>query len=295
MSDARIEINPEACMRDGLCVRVCPARIFRADRGGVPEVVGESLCVKCGQCIAICPCDAITHTDLDLRRFERIEDRHPGARDAFVELLRQRRSVREYRDKPIPRELLEEVVGAAAFAPTGAHGGEAWKRSVVVVSGEEMRRVTELTAEYMRRLGAMLDSWVVKAVATYNEQVQGGRAMLPDLWLRVGEYEQGHDIITYDAPVAVFVHTPRATPTPQIDCDAALYAILLAAHARGLGACWNGWLQKAATAFKMKTFTDLRQMLGIPDDHDVLAAATLGYPALRLHSVPQREIEVRFV
>ena len=74
-----------------------------------------------------------------------------------------------------------------------------------------------------------------------------------------------------------------------------MMAILLAAHAHGLGTCWNGYLSKAASGFKLARFTALRDMLDLPDHHDVYAAATVGFPRFRLHSVPQREARAHWV
>ncbi len=36
-------------------------------------------------------------------------------------------------------------------------------------------------------------------------------------------------------------------------------------------------------------------MLDIPESHDVHAAATIGYPKLKLHSVPQRDSRIRVI
>jgi nitroreductase len=113
--------------------------------------------------------------------------------------------------------------------------------------------------------------------------------------MRLTEYEEGRDVITYGAPAAIFVHSPRVTPTPQTDCDCVMYPMMLMAHALGLGTCWNGYLSKAASGFKLDTFTALREMLELPDHHDVYAAATLGFPRVRLHSVPQRESRAHWV
>jgi nitroreductase len=113
--------------------------------------------------------------------------------------------------------------------------------------------------------------------------------------MRLAEYEAGRDVITYGAPAALFVHSPRVTPTPQTDCDCVMYPMMLMAHALGLGTCWNGYLSKAASGFKVDTFTALREMLELPDHHDVYAAATLGFPSIRLHSVPQREAMAHWV
>lgn len=102
-------------------------------------------------------------------------------------------------------------------------------------------------------------------------------------------------MLTYGAPAALFVHSPRVSPTPQTDCDNVMYPMVLMAHALGLGTCWNGFLSKAASGFRLKRFTALREMLELPDHHDVYAAATLGFPRLRLHSVPQRETRAHWV
>jgi hypothetical protein len=71
--------------------------------------------------------------------------------------------------------------------------------------------------------------------------------------------------------------------------------MMLLAQSIGLGTCWNGYLTKAASGFKVKSFTAFRNFLEIPDHHDVYAAATVGYPAIKLHSVPHREVSVRWI
>jgi NAD-dependent dihydropyrimidine dehydrogenase PreA subunit len=125
--------------------------------------------------------------------------------------------------------------------------------------------------------------------------VPPGPTALPDMEMRLAEYDRGHDVITYDAPAALFVHSPRVTPTPQTDCDCVMCPMMLMAHALGLGTCWNGYLSRAASGFRLGAFAALREMLPLPDHHDVYAAATIGYPAFTLHSVPQREISAHWV
>ncbi len=74
-----------------------------------------------------------------------------------------------------------------------------------------------------------------------------------------------------------------------------MYPMMLMAHALGLGTCWNGYLSRAASGFKVGGFTALRELLELPDHHDVYAAATVGFPAVRLHSVPPREARAHWV
>jgi nitroreductase/NAD-dependent dihydropyrimidine dehydrogenase PreA subunit len=292
----RISVDENLCRNDGLCAQVCPNRVFTHTEDEPPRIGSEALCCLCGQCLAVCPSEAITHSRLDGSAFEKIADRHPVEATALGQLLRQRRSVRVYKAEEIPKEVLERVIEAGGFGPTGAHGGEGWVRRVAVVAGrDEMKRVAELTRDYMAQLCDLLDSFKVRMVARWSEGPRIGRLMLPDMRMRLAEYAKGLDLITYGAPAALFVHSPRVSPTPQTDCDCVMYPMMLMAHALDLGTCWNGYLSRAASGFRIPAFTAFRKLLELPDHHDVYAAATIGYPRVKLHSVPPRETRVRFV
>ena len=79
------------------------------------------------------------------------------------------------------------------------------------------------------------------------------------------------------------------------NCDAAMLAVQLLAHAHGIGTCWNGLLQGAAAGDHVRGFTKLAELLRIPEGHKCYAAATLDYPAVRLHSLPPREVGITWV
>jgi len=292
-----ISLNGAACKGEGNCAKVCPSRIFTMEeKGAPPKIAHEELCIKCGICIAACPGRALSHSALDLAEFARLDGEPPIDAEAFTRCLVSRRSVRAYKNKPVPRELLEKIARVAGFSPGSAHGGENWTRTVSIVDGEaNMKRVRDLTAKYMRKNAALLGGFFMGLFAKVNEEVRGGREMLGDMRMRVREHDEGRDAIVYGAPAAIFVHAPRGMPVPTAHCDAALMAMLLTAHAHGLGTCWNGYIAKAASGFKMRSFRELRELLDIPDHHDVFAAATVGYPAVSLHDLPHRETFIRWV
>jgi nitroreductase/NAD-dependent dihydropyrimidine dehydrogenase PreA subunit len=294
MNEWSIHFDSEKCTKDGLCSNVCPTRIIAWEKNGVPKVSNSASCVLCGHCMAVCSRDAVSHSGLERSRFTSIVNSKPIDTDVAEAFLKQRRSLRVYKKDLVPRDLLERIASVAGYAPTGAHGSESQNRGVTIVSGPEaMKRVLELTAHYLQDMRKLLDSFMVRMASRFNLEARRGRLMLDDLDMRLNELQKGQDVITYMAPAAMFVHVPRLTPTPQEDCDGALMMIMFAAQANGLGTCWNGWLSHAASAFQTKDRV-FRKFIKLPEDHDVYAAATIGYPAVKMRNLPDRRVNIRY-
>jgi nitroreductase len=66
-----------------------------------------------------------------------------------LEAIKQRRSIRQYSDKAVPRALLEQVVDAARFAAT-ARNEQPWE-FVVVTKADTLKKLAE-TTDYGRFL-----------------------------------------------------------------------------------------------------------------------------------------------
>lgn len=80
---------------------------------------------------------------------ERLDAAHALERSrSFLELLRARRSVRQFSTEPVPLELIENAVAAAGTAPSGAHQ-QPW--TFVVVSDPELKRRLREGAEAEER------------------------------------------------------------------------------------------------------------------------------------------------
>lgn len=67
---------------------------------------------------------------------------------AFYEVMRQRRTVREFSDRPVPREVIEEVIRAAGTAPSGAHK-QPWR--FIAVSNPGIKHKIRMAAEEVER------------------------------------------------------------------------------------------------------------------------------------------------
>jgi iodotyrosine deiodinase len=68
--------------------------------------------------------------------------------DAFYSDIRRRRTVREFSDRPVPRDIIETALKAASTAPSGANL-QPWH--FVVITGEETKKKIRAAAENEER------------------------------------------------------------------------------------------------------------------------------------------------
>lgn len=143
---------------------------------------------------------------------------HIGHMELF-EAIKGRRSIGKVKDEPVARELIEQVIEAATWAPSH-HKTEPWR--FVVLSGEG-RRVLG------RAYAAMAES----AVAGMSEQDRADRL-------------SREEAKAMRSPVVIVAVSSPATDHPRAvlweeraAAHAAVQNLLLAAHGAGLGAVWR--------------------------------------------------------
>jgi ferredoxin len=108
-----IRINQELCTACGICGHVCPRHIPETHTKITvisPERI--DLCLQCGHCVAVCPKRAITVGSLSDEQFTPAKELDIGD-DQLLALMKQRRSVRRYKDTPVPRDMLQRIIEAA--------------------------------------------------------------------------------------------------------------------------------------------------------------------------------------
>lgn len=125
---------------------------------------------------------------------QRVENPVERGRD-FLAFMDSRRSVRDFSDAPVPRELIEIAVATANTAPSGAHQ-QPW--TFVAVSDPQMKHRIRLAAEVEER-----------------ENYEGGR--LPPAWrqalapLGTTSDKSYLDVV----PWIVVVFAQKSTPMPD--------------------------------------------------------------------------------
>lgn len=286
-----ININSETCNACGLCEEICPIRIMKRD--GEAAIVLRAdrlfLCIKCGQCMAICPSQSIVVDGLAYSKDFFALPTGPVADKTFLELIKTRRAIRVFKEQPVPKQLLEQVVEAITFAPPGF---PPIKTEVVVVQDTAVIRqaLPEMIKVYDGLVGAMS-----RPLSRFFFRRKVGAAkfklltehVVPLMKSRLPELKQGtEDTITRYAPAMIVFHAHRDAENYEADIYIALTFGFLAAHALGLGGSAIGLIPPA-----IQNSPVLRKLFSIPDSNVVVASMILGYPKYRYQRGIKRNLK----
>ena len=291
-----ITFNEETCKKCGLCSEVCPNKIIKKNDSDQLSFRQDRIhfCFKCGQCMAICPTESIHIEGLsyskdffDLPESESFEK-------SFFNMTFTRRAVRNFKDKPVPRELLEKIVQAIAFAPPGF---PPIKTEIVVVQDTTLIRkalphmigVYDFLVKAMDK--PMMRFFIKRRVGRekFNTLVNH---VVPLMKSRLPELKMGvEDTITRYAPAMILFHADRNTENYKQDIYIALTYGFLAAYALGLGGSAMDIIPPPIERNK-----ELRKMFFIPETNEVVGCMILGYPKYSYRKAIKRELKsVRWI
>ena len=196
----------------------------------------------------------------------------------FDDVIKGRRSTRGFLDKPVPRALVEEVIGLATRAPSSMNT-QPWH--LHVVTGDALDKIRAGNSE--RNLAGVPPSREIPTHGKYegvhrDRQVGIAKQLFAAMGIERHDAERRQDWVMrgfrqFDAPVCVIVTYDRelsgSDDTP-FDCGAVTTALVNAAWSRGLGCVINsqGIMQSPV----------VREHAGIPDDQVIMKAVAMGWP-----------------
>ena len=260
-----IGIDREKCSNCKQCITECGRGYFFVNEDVQVLFNDNSIgCNICGHCIAVCPEDAIITENLD------DGETYPGIdspetiveSEKILKLLRAKRSIRRYKNKKVPKELIEKVFEAMRYAPS-ASNARAWR--YVIISDPE--KIQKLNDEIVKVNYAYMGFQTSEQALKHFKSI--GRTLF---------YNAPHLIVLYYRIVekSTVMIGLRAN-----DAGIALTYGMLQAESLGLGTCWIGMVQGAVPMNK-----EILKILGIKGM--VLGAFTLGYPAVKYRRTAPR-------
>ncbi len=250
-------IDYEKCNNCQICINSC-ARFFQHDKEQNKIVFEDPnhLCDSCGRCMARCKSDAFLHKNMgEFLTFEQVQD--PSKLISYENMhkfMSAKRSIRGYKKKKVPKELLEKVLDTMKYAPTGANIRTL--RCKIISEAEKIKELSDV----------VMDSIIASSNPRYSENFRKAKKL-------------SIDTIFYNAPHVMIIHSRN--PGDAMNSTIALTYGMLCAQTLGLGSCWIGLAHGVLRSNK-----GVREQFGVTGN--VWGVIILGYPTQRYYQVPPR-------
>lgn len=297
-----MKADPDKCIQCGLCLDNCPLKAWEEDDAGVPKMKAEYACFSCYNCMAACQEDAISIVETyHVDRGFWATDSHPlpakmplapldelGMPDEYNTIetaVFERRSVRNFEDKPVPESYIRRVLEAGRFAPS-AGNCQPWK--FIVVTDKAL--IKEMDEGIMGTINMVYNMYnnddQVKSLAPFVEPPGPGPGMFdPRLAVGgMGAIAKKYGPPTLNAPCIIMILADeRAIGGMQTNVGICGQNMNLVANSLGIKACWVGFVAV------IENLPALKDKLGIKPPWHIISSLVLGYPRFAQEGVVPRE------
>jgi nitroreductase/NAD-dependent dihydropyrimidine dehydrogenase PreA subunit len=318
-------LDEEKCTGCKRCENSCPIQLLVVkDKICRPnERYDHFRCIACQNCMAVCPENAITiegnyrvdegfwknshlfNGETTLPPFQPKEmDLEPVVNPERLteteKIILNRRSIRLYEKKQVPKEMIERLIEAARFAPS-AGNNQPWK-FIVIQNREVIDEIDRKCKEFFSKAmyATIPRPWMKKITPGDKKARQKlWQKAFIRLWVRLrgaGEMDQralgGINAIVSDPDYHTFFRAPtliilladeRGIGSYELDTGIAGQNMVLAAHSMGLGTCYVSLITG------LLGFPEYRKELGIEPPFKIVTSLSIGYPQKRIDNTVKRE------
>jgi len=296
-----MKVDKDKCTACGLCIQNCPFQAWEKSEDDTPKLKASYECFSCYNCMVACPVDAISigssyHVDSGFWA----TDPHPlpakmplEARDAqdnptewnaIEKAVFERRSVRNFKEDPVPESYIRRILEAGRFAPS-AGNCQPWKFIVVTDKDfiAEMDRHIQATISGLH--GMYMNDEMVKGLSGMVEnnpnpgvfdprQIIGGSGAITKQTLPP----------SLNAPALILIAGDmRAIAGPQLNIGICGQNMNLVANSLGIKACWVGFYAVVSSN------SAIMEKLGVKPPWQIITSLVLGWPKFRQEGVVPRE------
>ena len=150
-----------------------------------------------------------------------------------IKNIYDRRAVRKYKDMPVAREIIDQLITAGRMAPS-AMNRQPWK-FYIVTDKEKIKLFShEIGMVTLRQIKRISVIEMVKMTLGFFH------------FSHVMDYLKTEDHVFYGAPVVIFITSPRKDEWGTLDVGMCAQNIMLAARAMGLETCPVGFAKFVA-------------------------------------------------
>lgn len=189
------------------------------------------------------------------------------------EVIKNRRSIRTYDGREVPREVLSRIFEAARWAPS-AHNAQPW-RFIVIYENDVKRRLARAMADAWLedlKMDGVSEWEALKIVEDESMRRFTESPVLIIVGLTMRDMDKYPDERRMRAEYIMAIQSVAA----------AVQNVLLAAYVEGFGACWV-----CAPLFCQEI---VKKTLKLPEDFEPQAILTLGYPVGEYFPPPRKPL-----
>ena len=172
--------------------------------------------------------------------------------DAIVAIL-TRRSTRRFDNKIPDQELIQKVVNAGRYAPSGANSQTS--HFIVITNKEVLKEIAELVQEEFAKMEISEDMYV---------SLKGS----------INASKKGDYVFHYNAPVLIVTANKKGYGNALADSSCALENMMIAANAFDLGSCWINQLHWLDDNERIRAFLE---GYGLKKDETITGGLALGF------------------
>ncbi|MBU2515415.1 nitroreductase family protein [bacterium] len=318
-------VDVEKCNGCRRCEQTCPIQLLMIENKKCKpnDRYDHFRCISCQNCVAVCTENAISiegdyrvskgfwknshlfagEKTLPVYMPKQRETNNTAEVEELTEtekIILNRRSIRLYKKKQVPREMIERIIEAGRFAPS-AGNNQPWK-FIVIQNREIIDEIDRKCKQFCKYVmyGTMPRPWIKKTVpGNKNARLRFWQKALIRFLVRfrgAGEMDQralgGINAIVSDPDYHTFFKAPtliilladeRGIGSIDLDLGICGQNMVLAAHSMGLGTCYVSLIDG------LMGFPKYKRELGIEPPFKIITSLTIGYPKGRIDHIVKRE------
>lgn len=257
MEHQKVMIDVDNCIGCGMCAKVCVAHNITVKNKKAETVLDD--CLMCGQCTAICPKKAISISGYNTEQIDMGDNISLNPEDV-LEVIRFRRTIRQFKQKEIPNEIIEQILEAGRLT----HTAKNMQDVSFVVLNKEKNYVEQMAVSLFRKIKPLADFFSPMA---RNNKIN-------------------NHFFFFKAPIAIVILAKDKT-----NGILAAQNMEFVAEAHGLGVLYSGYFTMAANASHK-----IKKAIKVPKGKKVAMTLVLGFPDVNyLRSVQRKKLDVNYM